>query len=190
AAIATIMAGTARPNKAPRARATTALTASSAAVPTTRRNSVNALTGRMGTRLASRICLPNKTVPTAEASPAKKVTVPITTAFATNGYRSASALALCTTLLLVAQTVTDAVFALSLAGQIQLLDAAKFDGSISPAQAEAQDARQHLLGTLELTIGFAAGVALPVGVYPAHRNPRPLGAEGVAYSPGWSVGWF
>src|SRR5262249_29946861 len=108
----------------------------------------------------------------------------------TNGYRSASALALCTTLLLIAQTVTVAVFALSLAGQIQLLDAAQVGGSLSPAQAEAQDARQRLLGTLERTIGFAAGIALLVWVYRANRNARALGAEGLAYSPGWSVGWF
>jgi hypothetical protein len=108
----------------------------------------------------------------------------------TNGYRSASALALCTTLLLVAQAVTAAVAALSLAGQIQLLDAVQFGGSVSPAQAEAQDARQRLLGTLELTIGFAAGIAFLVWVYRANRNARALGAEGMTYSPGWSMGWF
>jgi hypothetical protein len=108
----------------------------------------------------------------------------------TSDYRSASALAVCVTLLFVAQAVNSALAALSLAGQIQMLDAARFGGSIPPAQAEAHDVRQRLLGALELTLGVAAGIALLVWVHRANRNAHALGSEGMAYSPGWSVGWF
>jgi Domain of unknown function (DUF4328) len=107
-----------------------------------------------------------------------------------NGYRSASALAFCATLLFVALIVTEALAAISLAGQIQLLDAARFGVSLPPAQAEAQDARQRLFGALELALGLAAGIALWVWLYRANRNARALGAEGMTYSPAWSVGWF
>jgi hypothetical protein len=99
-------------------------------------------------------------------------------------------LALCATLILVALIVTEALAALSLAGEIQLLDAARFGVPIPPTKAEALDARQRLLGMLELTLGLAAGIALLVWVYRASRNARALGAEGMTYSPGWSVGWF
>jgi hypothetical protein len=106
------------------------------------------------------------------------------------GYRSASALAFWATLLSIALGVFNALTALSLAGQIQLLEVTRSGVALPPALAEAQDARQRLLGALELTFGIAASVAFLAWVYRANRNARALGAEGMAYSPGWSVGWF
>jgi hypothetical protein len=106
------------------------------------------------------------------------------------GYRSASALALSATLLFVTLTVIEALVILSLAGQIQLLEVARSGASIPPAQAEAQDGRLRLLGVIEITLGLAAGIALLAWVYRASRNAHALGAEGMAYSPGWSLGWF
>jgi hypothetical protein len=101
-----------------------------------------------------------------------------------SGYRSAAALAFGATLLFVALAVTDTLSALSLSGQIQLLDAARFGASIPPAQAELQDARQRLLGLLGLAIGLAAWIAFLMWMYRASRAVRALGADGLAYSPG------
>jgi hypothetical protein len=106
------------------------------------------------------------------------------------GYRSTSTLAVCATLLFVALTIAEALAALSLVGQIELLDAARFGASIPPAQAEARDARNRLLGIIELALALAALIALLLWVYRANRNARALGAQGMTYSPGWSVGWF
>src|SRR5260370_25592594 len=97
------------------------------------------------------------------------------------GYRSASALALCATLLFIALAITQVLAALFLAGQIELLDAVRFGASIEPAQAEARDARQRLLGTMELALTLLALIALLVWVYRANCNARALGAEGMTY---------
>lgn len=107
-----------------------------------------------------------------------------------SGYRSASTLAFWAALLTVVLAVIHVLAALSLTAQIQLLDAARAGIAIPPAQADAHDARQRLLGTIELTLVCLASVALLVWVYRANRNAHKLGAEGMVYSPGWSVGWF
>jgi hypothetical protein len=91
---------------------------------------------------------------------------------------------------LVAEALTDSVSALLNAYQIQLLDAIAFKGPILSALAEAQDARQRVLAALGLGIGLVAIIFQLIWVYRASRNARSLGAEGMQYSPGWSVGWF
>ncbi len=106
------------------------------------------------------------------------------------GYRPASLLAFCASLFLVAEALTDSGSALLNAYQIHLLDAIAFKGPILSALAEAQDARQRVLAALGLGIGLVAIIFQLIWVYRASRNARSLGAEGMQYSPGWSVGWF
>src|SRR5262245_35859116 len=105
-------------------------------------------------------------------------------------YRSASTLAVCATLLIVAHMIVQSLGVLSLVGQIELLDAARFGTSISVAQAEARDTQNRLLGATELALALATAVPFLLWVYRTNRNARALGAEGMTYSPGWSVGWF
>ncbi len=107
-----------------------------------------------------------------------------------NGYRSASSVAICATLVYVALIVADALAALSLLGQIQLLNVVRSGMTIPPGQAEANDAQQRLFGTLQLSLSFAATILLLVWVYRANRNAHKLGANGMSYTPAWSVAWF
>ncbi len=107
-----------------------------------------------------------------------------------NDYRPASSLALCASILLIALALTESVSALLNVRQNQLLELAASGGQIPPALAEAQDFRQRLLAGLGLGLGIAAGVLFLIWVYRANRNAHCLGAEGMEYSPGWSVGWF
>src|SRR5207244_743335 len=77
-----------------------------------------------------------------------------------------------------------------LAAQIQLLDAARFGATVPLAQSQAHDARQRLLGIIELILQLAATIAFLACVYRFNRNARALGAPGMTYSPASSVVWF
>jgi hypothetical protein len=105
-------------------------------------------------------------------------------------YRSASGLALCATVLFAALILVDAVAAVSMVGQIQLLNAAVSGVSLTSAQVAANDSRQRLLATLEISLGILAFVSLLVWVYRINSNARAMGAKKMRYTPGWSVGWF
>src|SRR5579885_27683 len=107
-----------------------------------------------------------------------------------SGYRSASAFATCAPILLVAEALVSAAAALSDAYQIRLLDMIRFDMPIPPDLTEAQDVRQRLLAGLEVGVSLPALIVFLAWVYRASRNARALGAEGMKYTPGWSVGWF
>lgn len=107
-----------------------------------------------------------------------------------NGYRSASIVASLAVLLFVALCVTNVLATISLAAQIQLLEMARFGTVISAQHAAAHDARLRLIGAVELSLTFAAGITLLVWVYRVNRNAHTFGTEGMSYSPGWSVGWF
>jgi hypothetical protein len=104
--------------------------------------------------------------------------------------RPASALALWAAILFVAGAVCDMVVALSTAAELSLLDGARFGVAIPRAQAEAFDARQRLLAGVQLGIALPAAVLFFVWVYRTNRTARALGAQGMTYSPGWSVVWF
>jgi len=107
-----------------------------------------------------------------------------------NGYRSAYARALCLSVLIIALVVAQAAMALFLAGEIQLLEATRAGASIPKTLAEAQDSRVRVLAIIESALGLAMGITLLMWVYRANYNARALGAEGMSYSPGWSVAYF
>jgi len=105
-------------------------------------------------------------------------------------YRSASRLAVFVALLLIVEVVVAAITAFSIAGQIQLMEAARAGTTIPQAQAEAHDARQRLLGSIEIPTSVAAAIIFLVWVYRVSRNAQALEVKGMNYTPGWSVGWF
>lgn len=49
---------------------------------------------------------------------------------------------------------------------------------------------EALFGLLQLTILLTTSIGFLRWIYRAHVNVRALGASGLKYSPGWSVGWF
>lgn len=64
--------------------------------------------------------------------------------------------------------------------------------SIEAARADAlaNDARQHLIGTLQIILAIVTAIAFFCWVYRANANARQLGAAGMDSSPGWAVGSF
>lgn len=58
------------------------------------------------------------------------------------------------------------------------------------AAAEASDLRLLVVGGLQSLIFVVSGVWILRWIYLASRNARELGATGMQFSPGWSVGWY
>ncbi len=56
--------------------------------------------------------------------------------------------------------------------------------------AGANDARQQLVAISYLVVFFVSVVLIAQWIYSANQNARNLGAEGMEYSPEWSVGWY
>jgi hypothetical protein len=69
------------------------------------------------------------------------------------------------------------------------------DGSFASSEkavaaADANDVRQAVVGIIQLAIYLVSGIWILRWIYLANRNVRELGARGMEFSPGWSVGWF
>ncbi|GHS88497.1 hypothetical protein FACS189487_06900 [Campylobacterota bacterium] len=58
------------------------------------------------------------------------------------------------------------------------------------AAAEANDARQGVIGLIYLGIWLVLGVLVLKWIYRANFNARQLGASNMKFTPGWSVGWY
>ena len=105
-------------------------------------------------------------------------------------YRSAATLAVWVSILSLVSAGVAALAMLSSAYQIQLLDIFRFGGSVPSGLVEVQDARYFLLMAIEFGADLGSLIVFLVWVYRANRNARSLGADGMQYTPGWSVGWF
>jgi hypothetical protein len=105
-------------------------------------------------------------------------------------YRSASRLALIVIVVCIVNIVVSAVITLSIAGQMQLIDAARVGRRISTAQAEVIDARHMLLGSIEIPVEAAGMLLFLIWVYRVSSNAWALQPSGLQYTPRWSVGWF
>src|SRR5438128_440438 len=95
-----------------------------------------------------------------------------------NAYRSPSRLALGVALTSIAAAIIAAFAAFATAGQIQLLDAARFGGAIPVEQAEARDSLQRLIAGFQVGIGLVALPFFLMWIYRVNRNVPALGAEG------------
>jgi len=54
----------------------------------------------------------------------------------------------------------------------------------------ATDVAEALLGLAQLAVFIVTGVVFLMWIHRANRNARALGAEGMTFTPGWSVGWY
>ncbi len=70
-------------------------------------------------------------------------------------------------------------------GQMSLLN-----GRFTEAEAEANDARQALIGFGYLGVFIVTGVAFLKWIYRANLNCRGFGAQDMRFTPGWSVGYY
>lgn len=74
--------------------------------------------------------------------------------------------------------------------QISLLDKVKLGFQISQGDANANDARQVLVAMAQLAVGIATAVAFLMWFHRVHRNLPSLGAKGLQYTTGWTIGGF
>jgi len=58
------------------------------------------------------------------------------------------------------------------------------------ADGAANDLRQQIVGVVRLIVFLATGVMILKWIHRASFNARQLGAEGMKFTPGWSVGWY
>lgn len=58
------------------------------------------------------------------------------------------------------------------------------------AAGEASDARQGIVGILQVIIFVVSGILILKWIYRANYNARQLGASDMQFTPGWSIGWY
>lgn len=56
--------------------------------------------------------------------------------------------------------------------------------------AQASDMRQTVLGVLQVIVVLGSGIITLRWIHRANWNARALGATGLTYTPGWSIGWY
>jgi hypothetical protein len=105
-------------------------------------------------------------------------------------YRPSTALAVWTVILLLAAVIADAASALSTAAVLPLIDRARVGALIPDDVAAQHDQRRRLIAGGQIMVSLAAWILFLMWVYRTNRNARALGADGMKYTPGWSVGWF
>jgi hypothetical protein len=109
-------------------------------------------------------------------------------------YGDATSLARWATWLLYAQAALAAAALWSGWQEKQLLDAiatGSYQGqSAMMADADANDARQRLIGLSQTGLFLVNGVIILMWIWRANANARALGAQRMSYTPGWSVGWY
>jgi hypothetical protein len=54
----------------------------------------------------------------------------------------------------------------------------------------AIDALEMLAGLFQLLVFIVTGIPFLMWIHRANRNARALGAQGMQFTPGWSVGWY
>lgn len=70
-------------------------------------------------------------------------------------------------------------------GQMALLDR-----PYTLAEADANDARQGLIGLAYLGIFIVTGIVFLKWIYRANVNCRAFGADGMRFTPGWAIGYY
>lgn len=73
--------------------------------------------------------------------------------------------------------------------QLGLLEQAE-NGDISEAQAAANDARQQMIGIVQVVLYLATAVAFLAWFHRVHKSLSHLGGREFKYSPGWAIGGF
>ncbi len=58
------------------------------------------------------------------------------------------------------------------------------------AAAESSDVRQGLVGIIQIVVFIVTGILVLKWIRHANWNARQLGAVGMKFTPGWSIGWY
>jgi Domain of unknown function (DUF4328) len=62
--------------------------------------------------------------------------------------------------------------------------------TLAPGVADGSDLRQRVIGGIRLVEIVTLIVIFAMWIYRANYNARQLGAAGMEFTPGWSVGWY
>jgi Domain of unknown function (DUF4328) len=62
--------------------------------------------------------------------------------------------------------------------------------TLAPGVADSSDLRQRVIGGVRFVEIVTVIVIFAMWIYRANYNARQLGAAGMEFTPGWSVGWF
>jgi hypothetical protein len=88
----------------------------------------------------------------------------------------------------------DAIALFSALVQYQLLSDFKLgvysSEALATAAAESNDKRQQVISLFQFSIAIATIVLFAMWIYRANFNARQLGAQGMKFSPGWSIGYY
>lgn len=111
-----------------------------------------------------------------------------------SGFKDPTVLTLWTKWLLYFQLAITVIAIISGSAEYQLLQDFK-EGTytsqeLATADAAANDARQGFIGILQFIIYVISGVLILKWIHRANYNARELGASGMMFTPGWSVGWY
>jgi hypothetical protein len=71
-------------------------------------------------------------------------------------------------------------------GQMSLVGS----GNITTESAEANDARQWMIGLLHFGVFIATGIIFLKWIYRANLNCHGFGASDMKFTPGWSIGYY
>jgi hypothetical protein len=107
-------------------------------------------------------------------------------------YRDPATLTQWLKILLILSLLLDFIATVSGAMELGLLRSVQngtFDGDFNEA-ATANDTRQQIIGIGQLALFIVTGIVFLVWIFRANRNARALGAQGMRFTAGWSVGWF
>jgi hypothetical protein len=124
----------------------------------------------------------------AAVTPADPTPAPL----AGHDYRDPATLTQWLKLLLILSLLLDVVATVSGGFEYALLkdlESGSFAGDFDAA-ADANDRRQQAIALAQVALFVVTGIVFLTWIFRANRNARALGAEGMRFTPGWSVGWF
>jgi hypothetical protein len=92
--------------------------------------------------------------------------------------------------LLIIDVVVSLAFSAVTVAEIDLLRRVRDGGFVSIAEAEANDARVGAVAIVVIVSVLVAGVAWLIWQHRTHKALHRLGVRGLAFTPGWAVGWW
>jgi len=118
--------------------------------------------------------------------------VPAAAPLAGRDYRDPAGLTQTLKVLLIISLLIDFIASASGVMEISLLRSLQngsFIGDFNAA-AESNDTRQQAIAVIQFLLFVGTGIVFLTWIFRANRNARALGAEGMRFTPGWSVGWY
>ena len=108
----------------------------------------------------------------------------------TTNYKDASRLTQLLKYMLILYAFIQIVAAWSSHAEYNLLKEIESGAYITESQAESNDNRQQMIGFIQMGYLVLTGIVFLKWIYRANYNARSLGATGLKFTPGWSVGYY